>query len=181
LTQDPTRQPPAPAAVESARVLLAYSLELELEASDRYADLADQMSTHNNPEVAELFQEMSRIEKLHANRVLEKAVAFDLPHIQAAAYQWEDPEGPETTDFGDADYMMTARQALKLALHNEQRAFRFFSRIAAEAKDKEVINLAAEMAKEEEEHVALMEKWLAKYPASEELPTEDPDPPVGQG
>ena len=181
LTQYKERQPQAPAAVESAPALLAYALALELEASERYADLAEQMDTHNNPEVAEIFQKLSRIEKLHADQIMQQAASFDLPKIGAAAYQWEDPEGPETTDFGDADYMMTARQALKLALHNEQRAFEFFSKIAAGATDGDVAELAAEMAEEEKEHVTLMEEWLAKYPASDAPPIEDPDPPVDQG
>lgn len=171
----------APAAVESPPVLLAYSLALELEASERYADLAEQMETHNNPDVAELFQKLSRIEKLHAEHVLERAASFDLPNIGPTAYQWENPEGPETMDFGDADYLMTAHRALKLALHNEQRAFEFFTKIAAEATDRDVAKLAEEMAEEEREHVALMEDWLAKYPQDDEASSDDPDPPVDQG
>jgi len=181
LTNYKPRQTTAPAAVESPPVLLAYALALELEASERYADLADQMEMHNNPDVAELFQELSRIEKLHAEHVLEQAATLDLPNIGAAAYQWEDPEGPETMDFGDADYLMTANQALKLALHNEQRAFDFFSKIAAEATDQGVVKLAEEMAEEEREHVALMADWLAKFPATDDTGSDDPDPPVDQG
>ncbi len=181
MTNDDASQTSAPAPVESGPALLAYALALELEASERYADLAEQMETHNNPDVAELFQKLSRIEKLHADQVLEQAasLSFDLPKIAATAYQWEDPEGPETADFGDAHYLMTANRALTLALHNEQRAFQFFSRIAAEATDNDVVVLAKEMATEEEEHVELMEEWLAKFPPTDEDRADDPDPPVG--
>ncbi len=180
MTNDDASQTSAPAPVESGPALLAYALALELEASERYADLAEQMETHNNPDVAELFQKLSRIEKLHADQVLEQAasLSFDLPKIAATAYQWEDPEGPETADFGDAHYLMTANRALTLALHNEQRAFQFFSRIAAQATDKDVVMLATEMAAEEEEHVELMEAWLANFPPTEEDRADDPDPPV---
>ena len=181
MTQPQTGQPQAPAAAESAPVLLAYAVALELEASERYADLADQMTTHNNPDVAELFQKLSRIEKLHADQVLQRADTLQLPEIAATAYRWEDPEGPETTDFSDMDYLLTANRALTLALHNEQRAYEFFARIAAEATDKEVVELAAEMAVEEKEHVALMGEWLAKYPPSDAPPADDPDSPVAQG
>ena len=38
-----------------------------------------------------------------------------------------------------------------------------------------------EMAEEEKEHVTLMEEWLARYPASDAPPIDDPDPPVDQG
>lgn len=176
-----TGQTRAPAAHESAAALLAYALALELEASERYADLADQMTTHNNPEVAGIFERLSRIEKLHADQVREKAANVDLPEIGASAYRWETPEGPETTDFSDVHYLMSAHQALQLALHNECRARDFFARIAAEATDQDVVDLAAEMVEEEKEHVALMEEWLAKYPPSDEAFTDDPDPPVDQG
>jgi rubrerythrin len=181
LTQYQINQPAGPAAFESTPVLLAYALALELEASERYADLAEQMATHNNPDVAELFEKLSRIEKLHADHVLEQAVSIDLPNIATLAYQWEDPEGPETMDFGDADYLMTAHRALTLALHNEQRAFVFFTKVAEHASDQRVAKLAEEMAAEEEEHVALMEEWLTQYPSSDAALSDDPDPPVDQG
>lgn len=181
MTRHETDRTPTPPAIGSTPELLAYALALELEASERYADLADQMETHNNPEVAELFQKLSRIEKLHADHVLEQAASLDLPNIAASAYRWEDPEGPETTDFGEAHYLMTAHIALRLALHNEQRAFEFFTRVAAEAADRGVVKLAEEMAEEEREHVALMKDWLAKFPQADEAWSDDPDPPVDQG
>lgn len=176
---DKTGQGPALPAVESVQVLLAYALALELEASERYAELADQMQTHNNPTVAELFQKLSRTEKLHANRVLEQAVSLDLPDISASAYRWETPEGPETTDLGEAHYLMTPHHALKLALHNEQRAHDFFAKVAAEAPDRSVRQLAAEMVTEEQEHIALMKVWLAKFPQPDDDGSHDPDSPVG--
>ncbi len=37
--------------------------------------------------------------------------------------------------------------------------------------------LAAEFADEEKEHLALLEKWLAKVPESTEETVFDPDPP----
>lgn len=181
MTKHETDQSPAPPAIGSTPELLAYALALELEASERYADLADQMETHNNPEVAELFQKLSRIEKLHADQILDQATSLDLPNIAASAYQWEDPEGPETTDFGEAHYLMTANRALTLALHNEQRAYEFFTKVAAEASDRDVVILALEMAEEEREHVALMEDWLAEFPQADEAWSDDPDPPVDQG
>ncbi len=63
--------------IENTVALLAHAVALELEASERYAALAEQMQTHNNPDVAELFQELSRIEKLHVERVLEQAASLN--------------------------------------------------------------------------------------------------------
>jgi len=166
--------------IEDTTGLLAYALALELEASERYATLAEQMQSHNNPEVAELFQEMSRIEKLHVQNVLEQAAARDLHDLSPVEFRWDDPEGPETTDMGEAHYLMTAHHALRLALHNEKRAHEFFAMIAANATDGELVHLATEMAAEEQEHVALMEAWLTRYPAPSDDWSDDPDPPVGR-
>lgn len=166
--------------IESTNDLLAHSLALELEASERYAELAEQMRTHNNADVAELFEDLSRIEKLHVQRVLEQAASRDVTDISASKYQWEYPEGPETTNLEEAHYLMTPHHALQLALHNEKRASEFFTRIAAAATDDEVAHLASEMAAEEQEHVALMEAWLTRYPESCDDWSEDPDPPVGR-
>ncbi len=175
MTEHETNNTVTPQPIDSTPVLLSYAYALEVEAGERYADLAEQMETHNNPEVVELFEKLARIEKLHADHVLEHAASLGISEIATVTYQWE---GPETMDFGDAHYLMTPHHALKLALHNEQRAFEFFSRIAAEAADPDVKSLAEEMAGEEEEHVALMADWLAKFPPPEDEWSDDPDPPV---
>jgi rubrerythrin len=166
--------------IENTVALLAHAVALELEASERYAALAEQMQTHNNPDVAELFQELSRIEKLHVDRVLEQAASLNLPDISTTTYQWEDPEGPESIDMGDVHYLMTPHHALQLALHNEKRAHEFFAKIASDATDTRVAHLATEMAAEEQEHVDLMEAWLTRYPKPSDDWSDDPDPPVGR-
>jgi rubrerythrin len=166
--------------IDSTRDLLAQALALETEASERYAELAEQMRTHNNSDVAEFFDEMSRIEKLHMNNVLALAQSFDIPDISSAAFRWTQPEGPETTDLGNVHYLMTPHHALQLALHNEKLAHVFFAEIAAGAADADVVLLASEMAEEEQEHVALMEKWLGRYPAPSDDWSDDPDPPAAR-
>ena len=90
---------------------------------------------------------------------------MNLQDVSEAAYRWEDPDGPETTDMGDIHYLMTPHHALQLASHNEKRASEFLVNIAAEATDSVVSHLAIEMAAEEQEHVNLMEVWLTRYPA----------------
>lgn len=166
--------------IGSTTDLLARSFSLESEAGDRYAELAQQMHTHNNPEVAELFKELSRIEKLHVDRVMEHLDAAAVKRIAATNYRWEYPEGPETTDMGAVHYLMSPHHALQLALHNEKRAYDFFTRVATEATDNGIVELALEMAAEEQEHVQLVEQWLARYPPPPADWTDDPDEPVGR-
>ena len=49
--------------------LMSTALAIELEAADRYGELADVMETHNNPEVAALFRRMQSIEGMHADAI----------------------------------------------------------------------------------------------------------------
>ncbi len=166
------------ANIRSDRDFYAYAYALEREAGDRYADLADQMEVHNNHEVAKLFRKLADIEAKHADNVLERAGASELPPPQAGGHTWLAPEGVESVAFEDVHYMMTPHHALRLALHNEERAERLFRNLAQSAKNDTVRALAAEIAEEEEEHVALIKAWLAKYPEPDSNWADDPDPPV---
>ena len=47
---------------------MARAYTMEIEAIDRYAQFAEQLETHNNREVAQLFRKLSDIEKLFQRR-----------------------------------------------------------------------------------------------------------------
>ena len=47
-------------------LFLAHAIALEVEAAERYEELADVMEVHNNPEVAALFRQMSEFSRRHA-------------------------------------------------------------------------------------------------------------------
>jgi rubrerythrin len=155
---------------------MAYACAMEVEATERYADLAEQMDTHNNREVAELFARLARIEGRHRDQIMQQMGWTDPPATRSV--RWESPEGPETTDFGDLHYLMTPFHALKLAGHNERRAAEFFEHFASASLPAAVREAAAEMAAEEREHVRLIEEWLAQFPEPEPGWDEDPDPPA---
>ena len=59
------------AASREESEFLARAWAMEVEAAERYAMLADAMEEHNNPEVAELFRKLARIEQLHADGIVE--------------------------------------------------------------------------------------------------------------
>lgn len=156
---------------------MARAWAMEVEAAERYAELAEQMDTHHNTEVAELFAKLARIEGLHRDQIAAQ-MGWSRPP-DTASFRWEAPEGPETTDYGDLHYLMQPYHALKLAEHNEARAAEFFERLAAAKLPAEVRAAALEMAAEEREHVRLIREWLLKYPEPEAGWDEDPDPPAG--
>ncbi len=156
---------------------MARACAMEAEAAERYAELADQMRTFHNREVAKLFDKLARIEGLHRDQILAKTGWTQAP--DPAAFRWETPEGPETTDYGELHYLMQARHALEVALHNERRAAEYYARIAAAVDvPEDVRREAAEMAGEEREHVRLIEQWLARTPEPDARWDEDLDPPV---
>jgi rubrerythrin len=156
---------------------MAYAWAMEVEAAERYAELAEQMDTHHNAEVAELFAKLARIEGKHRDRIMAQMGWTGPP--DTGAFRWETPEGPETTDYGELHYLMRPYHALKLAEHNEERAAEFFEHFAAARLPAAVRDAAAEMAAEEREHVRLIREWLERYPEPEPGWDEDPDPPSG--
>lgn len=157
--------------------LLAHALALEIEAVERYADLAELMESHNNRDVSELFIKMSEIEQLHVAGIQKQIKTRNLKRLESINYQWISAEGPETADPADLHYLLTPHQALSLALLNEQRACDFYKSIKTATSDNETRTLAAELAEEEEEHVSLIGDWLAKYPEPDDDWDYDDDPP----
>lgn len=152
---------------------------MEVEAVERYSMLADAMEAHNNPEVAELFRKLARIEQLHADNILEHDRSLRPEQAIAAAKNlWQGSEAPETADPGELHYRMQPYHALKMALAGEQKARDFFEKIARETSSASVRKQALEMAEEEAEHVRLMEDWISRTPAPDEDWAYDPDPPA---
>lgn len=174
-----TKAQPRPTvpAISSPAEFFAHALAIEIEASERYGDLAEQMATHNNPEVASLFKRMAEIESEHHDKIAERAINAQVD-TTVHKFGWIMPEGPETTAFEDVHYLMNAHQALQLARLNEQRAASFFQTIAETATDPEIKSFAEEMADEERQHVVWLDQWLVRYPAPVAGWDEDPDPPA---
>jgi rubrerythrin len=163
--------------VASTSEFMAYAYAMELEAAERYAEFADSMEMHNNREVAELFRKLSRIEQLHADQILEQMGWKQAP-VTSADVRWQGVEGPETGDPTELHYLMQPYHALQIALHNEKRARDFFAHLAKVTKDAGVRAGAREMEEDEDEHVRLVEEWIARTPKPDANWEADQDPPV---
>ena len=155
---------------------MARAYAMELEATERYAQFAEQLDTHNNREVAELFRKLSHIESRHAKRIIEEMGWPSLPALPPA-YAWESPEGPETAPPDAVHYLMQPYHALEIALRCELLAQQYFEGIAAGEAPPGVRKAAVEMADEEREHVRLIRDWLKRVPEPGPGWDEDPDPP----
>ena len=169
---DAATQERAPATLAE---LMALALAMESEAAGRYAELADAMEMHNNVDVAELFRKMANIELGHA-----KSIQTEMGwHEPPARVAW-DPElleGPETAPAADVHYLMQPYHALEIALACEERAERFFDRLARVADVASVREAARVLQAEEREHVALIRAWMDRVEKPAPDWADDPDPP----
>ncbi len=165
-------------SIASAEELLAYSLALETEAVERFNDLADQMEMHHNYEVADLFRKLAKIEGLHIENVNQASAGKQLPALMAWEFEWDGGESPEGGLMEDAHYLMQPWHAIDLAMQGEKRAVAFFRHVADTATDDKVLKMALELVEEEEEHVALLQKWQERFPKPGEDWDEDLDPPT---
>ena len=157
---------------------MAQAYTMEIEASQRYSEFAEQMEVHNNQEVAQLFRKLAAIEGLHAKQILDEMGWPQMPE-PVYALQWAGGEPPESAPVTEVHYLMQPWHALELALNNELRAEKFLSAIAKSARTPaEVRKLAAEMAGEETEHVRLIREWMKRVPKPDRDWSRDPDPPL---
>ena len=153
----------APDCKLSVPELLLHALVIELEAAERYKQLADMMEQTGNRKVANIFSRMADIEARHADILDEHIRGRRLPVIAPSQYHWHGTEAPENTDSARLFHLMTPQQALTLALANEKRAYEFFADVVDDSTDERVREMAAEFAAEEEQHIAWVEEWLASY------------------
>ena len=142
-------------SIGSTEELLAYSLVMETEAVERVTDLADQMETHHNHEVADLFRKLAEIEGKHIENVKQVSQGKQLPALLAWEFEWSGGEAPEGGSSEDAHYLMQPGHAIELARQGEQHAVAFFQHVAASSNDEKVVQMALELVAEEEQHVAL--------------------------
>jgi len=156
---------------------LAYSVELESEARERYEELADAMEGHHNAAVAEFFQRMTREAEQHLAEVADLAQDMELPQLKAWEFNWPEAEPPETTSYEAMHYRMSLRQAITLALENERAAERFYRGVAVSSDDADTVRIAGQFADEELAHAAELQRLLQELPENGANLREEDDEP----
>jgi len=152
---------------------------LEQESSSHYRQLADTMEIHHNHDVAALFRRLASLSDEHAASIGARAHDVALPRIAPWEFKWDCPESPEggKGTHREISYLMTAVQALELALHNETRGQAFFAHTAAVSADAEVRRLATERKTEVAGHLDRLRVLLKHEQGRDETTPEDLDPP----
>lgn len=151
-------------SVRSAPELYAHAIAIEREAAERYAELAERMADEGREELSRVFDMLAQLETGHLEALQARTEAVELPAISPGEYHWLDAGAPETAAHELVFRLMTPRNALGIALQAEKRAQAFFEQVFMTCDDPALRALAREMAAEEQEHVALIERLLEKTP-----------------
>ena len=167
--------------VGSVSALYAHAMAIEREAVARYREFAAHMAEHGNDTVAELFSNLARFGIEHAYHLAKKNAGMALPKLAAVEYSWLDQEAPVPEAHAFVLRMLTPRMALEIALRAEQRAKAFFDKVIDESTDAGIREVALDMARGEQAHIAWVTEALARVPKAYQPTEEQPgDPTIPQ-
>jgi rubrerythrin len=132
----------------------------EEEAAIRYTALAEQMDALELPGVAAVFRHLAEEERGHARHVEGWSGRATGVRPDHALIRWQPPE---TFDEEEARQiassgLASAYRALSMAVRNEERAFAFWTYVAAQAEAPEIREAAEQMAVEELRHAVLFRR-----------------------
>lgn len=142
------------AEVRTVEDLMDIAVGMEHEAAARYEQLAAVMDRAGDTSLGDVFRELASLEQAHEDGLGRWAAREGRRKPLPRQFAWQMPEtfgaGPEDGEAG----VLTAYRALGIAVRNEERAFAFYTYLAAIAEDPEVMRRAESLAKEELNHVA---------------------------
>lgn len=149
--------------IDEVAEFLAHAVRLEADAALTYERLAEQMEERANVSVAGLFRQFAAFSRQHLGEARARAIreTGGVPELAPGDYRWPDGRSPETPALTEVR-RLTVRGALLLALETERQACDFYAAVAGQTRSGEVQELAQEFAEEESEHVAALERWLAR-------------------
>ena len=169
-------EPPGP--VHSVAELFAIAHALEREAASQYAETARLLRQRGAEALAVVFQQLAAAVAERVARIEERAHARCGTLPQNLALPWAIPDtfdmGPE--EAGESR-MLTPYTALASAVHREERAFAFWSYVAAHAQRVDVRQAAEMMAHEQLQQVSLVrrERRKAFHEGRQERRPTEPD------
>jgi len=140
--------------------LFALANAMEHEAATKYAELAEEMQQQGRPDLVAVFADLAAAEREHVDSVQRWSQSQRGKAPDPALVRWEAPKtfDLETSAEIKASRLMTPYRALAMAVQNEERAFAFWSYLAAFAQDAEIKRAAEAMAREELGHVSTLRK-----------------------
>lgn len=145
---------------ESLDELFALASAMEEEAANQYTKLAEDMRRQNKGSLAEVFAQLAAAERGHVDSVAGWSRSRRGKAPDPALVRWEAAKifDAETAREIGTSRLATPYRALAMAVRNEERAFAFWSYVAAYSRDSEIKQAAEAMAREELGHVSTLRK-----------------------
>ncbi|CCD86233.1 conserved protein of unknown function [Bradyrhizobium sp. ORS 285] len=146
--------------LHSLNEMFALANAMEQEAADRYIELAEEMQRQGRGELAQVFTELAAAEREHVDSVVTWSHARTGHAPDASLVRWQAPETFDADAVAEIERsrLMTPYRALSMAVRNEERAFAFWSYLAAYSDSADVRTASEAMAREELGHVATLRK-----------------------
>jgi rubrerythrin len=140
--------------------MFAIAHAMERQAATRYADLATRARADGIPDIADLFERLADQERGHADNILKWSQQRCGKPPDPADIKWALPETFDEEAAGELaiSRIASAYRVLSMAVRNEERAFTFWSYIAAEAAKPEIREAAERLAREELERVSMLRR-----------------------
>lgn len=163
--------------ITSVDQLMGIAVAMEREAALRYGELALAMERAKEPELVALFRRLAALESEHEAGLGRWAEREGRARPQPAQFQWRLPETFEDAADGAAAHTLTPYGALAIAVANEERAFAFYTYLAAIAPDDPIRRRAEALAREELSHVRLLRAMRRQAFHTERASPRTPRPP----
>lgn len=157
-----------PAAMNSLDEMLATADVMEQEAAERYTELADCMRKLGQTEIADLMTTLAAEERGHVNQVEHRAHRM-LRHAPDRSLARRNlPTTFGRPDAVSAAVLLSPHRALSIAVRSEERAFTFWTYVAAGSSDPALSELAETFARQELRHAAKLRCMRRKVRRAEE-------------
>ena len=122
--------------LQSLDELFALANAMEQEAATKYGELAEEMRRQGRSDLLTVFTDLAAAEREHVESVQRWSQSRRGKLPDPTLVRWEAPEtfDSEATSEIKASKLMTPYRALAMAVRNEERAFAFWSYLAAFAE-----------------------------------------------
>ncbi len=148
--------------MDDVNVFLIHAIQLERDAARRFEDLASSMQTVGNREVERLFRQLGEFSRRHLQEALARGGFRELPTISPEDFEWPEGVTPEAASWRGVDSGLDTMSALELALAGERSGCDYYLGVAKTTRDPEVARMARAFALEEAQHVAELQRWIAR-------------------
>jgi len=152
---------------------LDLAILIEEEAEERYREFAEMLGGRYEGDAADVFRKMEQAEAKHGRELgAKRQQLFKNAGCRVDRSMIWDVEAP---DYASPRSFMSPRQAARLALSSEVKAYEFFDGALKFVKDPEVKALFEELRGEEVDHQKMIQALIDRLPPGEGPDKDDDD------